>query len=505
MTPYTALDGCAFGRRPALLFFISMVVLMVWLFGGQKAVAAGANPATRVGQPATGALNAPDTRIDRLEVRGVGITIDQWAQTEIWSHIEKKNATHESFLSRSASDYPSTWSDRSAMSKLTRGLALKLGAGEAVEYTPLPVFVYGPPQHPENLMGAAFSVNYARQEGSLPFDLFVIEKAVNGSGPSFADVFKFFDANPDVPFALIFCTDGMVTRRLLEKPGSGLIPDGAVVPAVFNSNVALLVSRPHAIDRLRPSIVTKPEGVDTRETQYDLVKLWNFYWDEREAFDAHYEAELTAHGQEGVSPHTMSAAWWRSRVPELLKHTENKGPGEFAPSPWTPVRWTDWQVKQFDESPVLGYIDRPVSVRLADEHGHALRERDQASALQDGWSRVVAQGHEEAVPRRIFFDTTGDREWVIPLTQALGAETDAPSTGSVAEGFDVGYRIGNTGISSGAVQVALALISGYQDGKVSAIVDRSGGQAEIVRVTPPSQAQIKKNQKTRGDNPFLYR
>ncbi|WP_321867740.1 type VI lipase adapter Tla3 domain-containing protein [Paraburkholderia tropica] len=505
MMTIAARDRCAFGRRPALAFFISMVALMVWLFGGQKAAAAGASSATQAGQLATGAGNAPDSQVDRLEVRGVGITIDQWAQTEIWSHIEKKNATHESFLSRAASDYPSTWTDRSAMSKLTRGLALKLGAGDAVEYTPLPVFVYGPPRHPENLMGAAFSVNYARQEGSLPFDLFVIENAVNGSGPSLAEVFKFFDANPNVPFALIFCTDGMVTRKLLEKPGSGLIPDGAAVPAVFNSNVALLVSRPHAIDRLRPSVVTKPESVDTRETQYDLVKLWNFYWDETDVFDTHYETDLSARGKRRVSPHTMSAAWWRSRVPDLLKHTENRGPGEFVPNPWTPVRWTDWQVKQFDESPVLGYIDRPVSVRLADKNGHALREKEQASALRDGWSRLIAQGHEAVVPQRIFFDTTGDREWVIPLTQALGAEPDAPSTGNVAEGFDVGYRIGNTGISSGAVQIALALIAGYQDGKVSAIVDRSDVQAEIVRVTPPSQAQVKQNYETRGDNPFLYR
>ncbi|MEK6296223.1 MAG: DUF2875 family protein [Paraburkholderia tropica] len=505
MMPLATCGGRAFDCRSVLLFFFLMVALMVWPFGGQKAAAADSTAATQNGRAGLGADSSPNTPLDKLEVHGVGITIDQWAQTEIWSHIEKKNATHESFLSRSPSAYPSTWTDRSAMSKLARGLALKLGAGEAVEYTPLPVFVYGPPQHPENLMGAAFSVNYARQEGSLPFNLFVIEKAVNGSGPSLADVFKFFDANPDAPFALIFCTDGMVTRKLLEKPGSGLIPDGAAVPAVFDSNVALLVSRPHAIDRLRPSVVTKPEGVDTRETQYDLVKLWNFYWDEREAFDAHHEAELTARGQEGVSPHTMSAAWWRSRVPELLKHTENKGPGEFAPNAWTPVRWTDWQVRQFDESPVLGYIDRPVRVRLTDEHDHALREKDQVTALRDGWSRVVAQGHEATAPRRIFFDTTGDREWVIPLTQALGAEADAPSTGSVAEGFDVGYRIGNTGVSSGVVQIALALIAGYQDGKSSAVVDRTGGQAEIVGVTPPTDAQIKQNRRTRGENPFLYR
>jgi hypothetical protein len=83
---------------------------------------------------------------------------------------------------------------------------------------------------------------------------------------------------------------------------------------------------------------------------------------------------------------------------------------------------------------------------------------------------------------------------VIPLTQALGTEPDAPSTGDVKEGYDIGYRLGNTGITSGVVQIALSLMAGYKDGKASAAVIRDArGNAEMVLVTPPDDVDKSRN------------
>ncbi|WP_186124528.1 type VI lipase adapter Tla3 domain-containing protein [Burkholderia gladioli] len=477
---------------------------MVWIFGGRGS--AKAEPTSSIQAQQTSAQTVPggSATLAKLEVRGLGITVDRLSQTEIWDHVVAKNATHESIFSRRSTDYSSSWADKSSMAKLRRGLALKYGASRAVEYTPLPMFVYGPPRHPDNAMDAAFAINGARQDGSLPFDLFMSVDAVNGAEVSLSAVFKFFDDNPDAPFAIVLCSDGMVARKLLEKPGSGLLPDGAVVPTVFDSTVALLVARPGAVDRLRATIVTEPRSVDTREDQYDLVKLWNFYWDETDRFDEHFIEEQARHGgSSGVAPHTMSAAWWRSRVPELLAETANKGPSIFTPGVWTPVRWTDWQLQQFDASPILGYIERPVGVRLTDEHSAPLREKDQAAALHEAWSRLVAANAPETKPARVFFDTTGAREWVIPLTQALGADAAAPSTGDVKEGFDVGYRLGNTGVCSTAIQIGLALMAGYHDGKASAVVGRSGDWAEIAAITPPGADERKQSSAARGDNPFI--
>jgi hypothetical protein len=166
----------------------------------------------------------------------------------------------------------------------------------------------------------------------------------------------------------------------------------------------------------------------------------------------------------------------------------------YRPNLWAPVRWTDWQFKEYDQSPVVGYLERPVQVRLTDGHGEPLREPFQAAAIKAAWQDLIGAKGAATQPSRVFFDTTGNRESVIPLTQALGAEPDAPSTGDVKEGYDIGYRLGNTGITSGVVQIALSLMSGYKDGKASAAVIRdAGGNAELVMVTPPDDVDKSRN------------
>lgn len=467
------------------------IAIFAWLWGGARSTKARTDiPVAAL--PTSVASMDYSKPVSRLQVRAVGVTVNDLTGTEILEQITAKGQTHASIFSAVAGDYPSTWTDKSLLSRMRHGLAFKLGAGPAVDYTPLPVFVYGPAKAPESPFGAAFTVTDARQEGSIPFQLFMTQKAANGEAPSLDDVFAFFDANPDAPAAVIFAADGMVTRKLLGKPGSGVLPSTAVVPTVFDSNVALLVTCPDRVDRLRPFAVTEPESVDTRETQYDAVKLWNFFWDERDAFDKHY-AETTGAGSH-ITPGTMTTDWWRTQVPELWKHTENKGPGDFRPNPWAPVRWTKWQFQEYDDAPVVGYLERPVPVRLTDDHGAPLREQRQTTAFQEGWQKLIGSDSGAGHPARVFFDTTGNREFVIPLTQALGSEPNAPSTGDLKEGFDIGYRLGDTGVTSGLVQIALSLMTGYSDGKSSvAVIRDDGGNAELIRVTPPDDADKKRN------------
>jgi len=503
MTPF----GAA-AKIFAMAALLAVAGTAMWLASGARAANAQAKVSPPVVQPvgevSSGAASQPVTS---LQVRGLGITVDELSQSEIWQHVIAKAETHASIYSNVATDYPSSPTDLSSNSRLRSGMALHAGAGESVEYTPLPVFVFGPPRHPENSFNAAVSISRARQQGSLPFHLFLTQQAINDTGLSLDDVFRFFDANPEVPAAIVFCTDGVVVRKQLDKPGSGSLSDVPSVPKVFDSNVALLVTRPERVDRMRPFVVKEPASVDTRETQYDVVKLWNFYWDQTNAYDDHYDVEEQARGvRDPIKPHTLSVAWWRSHMPALLQQTANKGPGQFRPDIWAPVRWTDWQLKEFDDSPVLGYIHRPVQVRLTNDHGSPLREQDQAAALKNGWTAMLSTQAPPDHPSRIFFDTTGEREWVIPLTQALGAEPSAPSPGDVKEGFDIGYRLGNTGTSSVLVQLGLSLTAGYGDGKSSVVVNRfPPGYAEFIAVTPPSDAEKKHNAAVNGNNPFEYK
>ncbi|NBD03179.1 DUF2875 domain-containing protein, partial [Burkholderia thailandensis] len=94
-------------------------------------------------------------------------------------------------------------------------------------------------------------------------------------------------------------------------------------------------------------------------------------------------------------------------------------------------------------------------------------------------------------PKRIFYDTTGDRAWVAPINQALAQSgPSAPSLDDVKEGYDIGRRIGNTGISSPLVQIGLGLIASYNEGGASATIHRRpNGTATIVMVSPPTHKQ----------------
>ena len=201
----------------------------------------------------------------------------------------------------------------------------------------------------------------------------------------------------------------------------------------------------------------------------------------------------------------MSSTWWQAQLPELWKTISNQGPGDFKPTPYIPVRWTDWQLKQYDSAPLLGYLHRPVDVKLTDDKGQPLKTALQAAALKAGWEAAIAGLPESTEPKRVFYDTTGNKQWVIPLNQALmqmGAS--APHPDEVKEGYDIGARIGNTGTSSPMVQIGLGLIASYHQGGASATVNRRpNGMASIIMVSPPDETTKATWAKTHGGrSPF---
>ncbi|WZV79346.1 hypothetical protein AAFM48_19635 [Burkholderia pseudomallei] len=174
-----------------------------------------------------------------------------------------------------------------------------------------------------------------------------------------------------------------------------------------------------------------------------------------------------------------------NQTPDFWKTISNKGPGEFKPTPYIPVRWTTWQVRQFDNAPLLGYLHRPIDVKLADAHGKPLKTAQQAQALKAGWQQAVDTLPTGETPKRIFYDTTGDPR-VGRADQALAQSgPSAPSLDDVKEGYDIGRRIGNTGISSPLVQIGLGLIASYHEGGANATIHRRpNGTATIVMVSP---------------------
>lgn len=444
-----------------------------------------------------------------LEMRGVGLAIHRDAQTRIWNFIKDKN---DNFLSVYPSDpkaYEASLSSRKISRSIKVRLAFKKSAGESVAYWPIPVFTIGPPKQPADT-GAASSILMGRNAATLGVTLFLWQDAENTTHAQsmIERLFKFFDDNPMVPQALMVSEDGDITRNSLRVAGTRGLQNDQVIPTVYQNMAGLLVARSDRVNRyIRP--FAPQDAEDNQNKKTDLGKLWAFYWKYSPQFRKVYEDARRAEGIEHpYGPGTMSTAYWHSKLPELWKTISNRGPGHFEPSPWLPVRWAQHQVDEFDASPVLGYLHRPIKVPMHDENGKRLKPALQAKALQAGWLEALdtlPKGHK---PVRVFYDTTDNLEAEIALTNALhelNTDGHGLDIGNVEEGYDIGRRLGNTGVSSALVQINLACIASYLDGGTSAVVYAGAdGSLTVQMVRPPDEARKEKNRKNRGVDPFNY-
>lgn len=433
-----------------------------------------------------------------LEVRSLGMVLNRDADEEIWNKIEQKADNFSSILSKNAVDYADSADLRFSRYGQVNGLSFREAAGPAVENWPIPVIIWGPPRDATNEYRAAANISGNRQQAGLGVHLFLWEDDANTNDGTamIGRLFDFFDKHPDAPAALIFSQDSDVTRYLVGPRGKRM-PDGSFVPTVPDSVVGMLVSRSDRVDTLvRPFAVNQSGAVSKDTTQYDVTRLWNYYWEKSdgqgpEGFRAFYMNQVKDMGYFRPRPvNTMSSTWWQEQLPAFWQQTTNKGPGDFKPTPYIPVRWTTWQLKQFDRAPLIGYLHRPIDVKLTTDEGQPLPNPTQISALKTGWAAAVETLEPTTEPKRVFYDTTGDRQWAIPIAQALSqAGERAPDLSDVKQGFDIGRRIGNTGVSSPMVQLGLGLIASYKEGGASATINRRpDGNATIIMVSPPDAA-----------------
>jgi hypothetical protein len=146
---------------------------------------------------------------------------------------------------------------------------------------------------------------------------------------------------------------------------------------------------------------------------------------------------------------------------------------------------------------------------MQDENGKLLKPALQAKALQAGWQQALETLPEGEKPVRVFYDSTDNTHGEIALTLALHSlNTDGTGLeiGNVEEGYDIGRRLGNTGVSSALVEINLATIASYKDGGVSAVVyTGDDGSVTVQMVRPPDEARKLKNQQTHGVDPFTFR
>ncbi|CAB3756444.1 hypothetical protein B7G54_15855 [Burkholderia puraquae] len=439
--------------------------------------------AATVSDGATTAAAAHDPRFT-LEVRRLGVTVDRFRQRALLMRLDEVGQKGKLLL-QDPKEYPWSSETRDSQGRQRENNVFGYALRGWLGFWPIPVIVAGPPRDDSNPGADRMATHIGTADNGAgignPIYIRLDEVQTEHGDDVVARVFDVFERHPDLPAVVLLVEDGLNTRAYMRTPGEDLAQsdtDGNFVPKRPDSFVALLVTRKDRVDRLiRPYVTDAPDAIDSSKTQYDVIKLWNYFWDQQDLYRKDHRNE-------------MPWDYWQSKLPEFWKTTQLKVPEGFKPNPWVPVPWTNWQLKEYDDWPVLAYLHRPVRVDLSDGHGEPLKKGERIEKIKTGWQDALQTVTPESQPSRMFYDTGASSSQLPLLVQALHDNPQHIDLDDPKDAFDMQRRIGgDTGTSSTWVQLALALMMNYQDGKTSALVNlRDPLHATIVMLSPPDAA-----------------
>lgn len=351
----------------------------------------------------------------------------------------------------------------------------------AVWHWPLPVFAAQPPAAPGARSSAGQEVaSIIRGRTDDLYTAFWVNDVNDTDASVLIDkLFAFFDRHPEVPQALVICTDGDAVRAGTYSPARA---DGGEprIPKKLQSVVTLLVSRTDRVDRfIRPYTIADDDDTATlSERASDVMKLSDFYAQEdrayREALGTRYRST------------TMSEGHWFSRLPEFLASIEGQRAKGFRPTNYLPIPWAGFQIEHFDEAPLVGYLHRPVTVRMSDKNDRPLATETQVAALAAGWDRALRTLPPGKVSTMILHDSSNDNglgRMLYPLLKKLPSPL---YINNPYVSFDVGTRLGDTGVVSPFVQIAFGMRFIYDFNDVAATIHRrKNGDVTFTMISPP--------------------
>jgi hypothetical protein len=199
--------------------------------------------------------NATQERTYALEIRGIGLAVDDWHQSSIWREIKKTNNNFTSIYSQNPKDYDASVNSRRITARINTRVAFTHAASDSVAYWPIPVFAIAPPKQPEDV-GAAANISDGRNAATLGVTLFLWQDADNTPHAQnmIERLYKFFDDNPQVPQALIVSEDGDVTRSGLRVAGTPGLQNVHAVPTVFILRMIEVEKQPFTLQQAQDEI-----------------------------------------------------------------------------------------------------------------------------------------------------------------------------------------------------------------------------------------------------------
>ncbi|SFU40617.1 Protein of unknown function [Pseudoduganella namucuonensis] len=182
---------------------------------------------------------------------------------------------------------------------------------------------------------------------------------------------------------------------------------------------------------------------------------------------------------------------------------------KWKPTPWFPVPWSHEQLAAFDRLPTLGYLHRPVFVKMINDRGEPLTRRaDREAALQKGWQQAALAVPKEArntLPSRVIVGADNNTDQLVmfhsllrQITAEGGPEFDPNKH---LQFIDTDRRLNNTGAATFFMQIAIGVLGSYREGGISAAFNlRDPNEASIILVSPaPDDKRTSQRHPAGGD------
>lgn len=510
------------------LVVAAIIVGMMALLVASYAHSPRSTKATQIADPATVPKDDPHSKEYVLEVIGLGVTLDKYRQGALWEAL----AHGKPYLSIRDPDprhYPWAASDKMIQSGGREGDSLDNAILDVPRYWGIPAFNAAPrfvgedsedrPDRPQigivTAAGGMHILVLAGRELSEQPDR-IIEK-----------IFTFFDQNPSVPFVVLGAADSTYTRTdtVFPKPQ---ITTGYYIPEMPDASAVFVLARRERVDAIRPFVFQDMEepqpDVDVLNRNGIARRVWLNYLALQKKVPTPPEKNSSYHmgrqptGEEWLAdleifakqfdasqPSTTGSQFKDMLVnkPRLSRH--------WKPKPWLPVPWNTEQLSQFDLLPTLGFLHRPVFVKMTDDSGHLLKHAsDRETALREGWSsalQTLSEAERATGPARVIVSTGKKTSQLLDfhgllrkVAEGAGPKFDPEQP---AQFINIDHRLGNTAAATFFMQTAIGVLGSYREGGVSAAFNlRDPAQASIIFISPPSDDKRKTQQHPIGGDVF---
>lgn len=503
------------------IILVTSVLAWRWQAGAAKPMLSQATEvASQSSVTVDPALEAQARREYVLEVVSLGITLDKYRQGTLWDQL-KRGHPYASIREQDPKKYPWSATEKEWLEGGRTGDTLENGAKYLPAFWPMPSFcaessVAKDPKDPTSEKDPPGGIVGGAISSGLGWTLFVSAGWMEEERPDrlVEKAFAFFDEHPDVPYIVLSSSDGLYLRNKFAPKGTApLIRDGHYVPEMPDSSVLMVLVRRERVDALRPFVF---KDADEVKLSVDALEREGFAWRLGMAFK---ELQRNVPKPEGRVLRDPTVQEWLAEAEHFTDREDiypstisllraHRGPPKgYKPTPWFPLPWNDVQVKEFDRLPSLGYLHRPVFVKMVDEEGKPLKRKDQrAKVLARGWEdalQTLPEAQRQASPARVITATGGNTDTTVLLHGLLDqwAKQGGPELDSTKpdQWVNTDDRLGNTGAATWFMQMGIGVMASYREGGISAAINfRDPDEASIVFVSPPSEEKRKTQQHPKG-------